>query len=54
VALPPELAEKLHAVHARHLDIEHRYVDRLRAQSLQSLGAVAVAAHSKPFRLERH
>ena len=46
--------EKLHAVHARHLDVEDGEIDRLRAQALQRLGAVAVAAHGKPLRLERH
>ena len=29
-------------------------IDGLRAQPLQRLGAVAVAAHGKAFRLERH
>ncbi len=52
--LPPQLAEKLHAVHARHLDVEDRDIDRLGAQPLQCLSAVAVAPHSKPFRLKRY
>ena len=32
-ALPAQLAQQLHAVHARHLDVEHREIDRLRGQS---------------------
>ena len=46
--------EQLHAVHARHLDVEHGEIDRLRGQPLQRLGAVAVAAHREPLGLERH
>ena len=54
VALPAQLAEQLHAVHARHLDVEHGEIDRLRRQALQRLGAVAIAAHREALGLERH
>src|SRR5919198_1120268 len=29
MALPPKLAEQLHAVHPRHLDVEYGNIDRL-------------------------
>src|SRR4249920_2519077 len=54
MALPPQLAEQLHAVHARHLDVEHGKINRLRAHAFESLGPVAVRAHRKTFRFERH
>ena len=49
-----QLAEQLHAVHARHLDVEHGEIDRLRGHALQGLGAVAVAAHREALGLQRH
>src|SRR6516162_230926 len=54
VTLPPQLAEQLHAVHARHLDVEHSNINRLRAEALESFGPVAVAAYGKTFRFERN
>src|SRR5579875_559502 len=53
-ALPPQLAQQLHAVEARHLDVEHREIDRLGADPLQGFSAVAVAADSETLRFERH
>src|SRR5262245_56674007 len=54
MALPPKLAEQLHAVHARHLDVEHGKINRLRAHAFESLGPVAVRADGKTLRFERH
>jgi len=49
-----QMAEQFHSVHARHLDVEDGEVDRLRRHALESFGAVAVAAHGKPFGFQRH
>src|SRR5215469_4650093 len=54
MALPPKLAEQFHAVHARHLDVEHSKINGLRAHAFESLGPVAVRADGKTFRFERH
>src|SRR5205085_7422488 len=54
VAVPPQLAQKLHAVHPRHLDVEDGDIDRLRRHALQRLGPVAEAAHRETLGLERH
>src|SRR5437762_9930188 len=45
LAVPPQLTQKLHAVHPGHLDVEHRDIDRLRRHALQRLGAIAEATH---------
>src|SRR6202034_1722597 len=52
MALPAQLLEQLHAVHARHLYVEHGQVHPLRAHAAQRLGAVAVAAHGEALGLE--
>src|SRR6476646_1230107 len=43
LAVPPQLTQKLHAVHPGHLDVEYRDIDRLRGHALQRLGAIAEA-----------
>ncbi len=52
-ALLPELAEQLHAVHARHLDVEDGEVGGMLGEPAQRLGAVGVGAHLETLGLER-
>src|SRR5229473_6069814 len=53
-ALSPQLPEKLHAVHARHFDVEHGEIDGLRTESFQRLGSITIAADGKTLRFQRH
>ena len=50
----PQLGQQLQAVHLRHLDVEHREVDRPAQQILQRLHRVAVGPDHEALRLERH
>src|SRR5487761_17990 len=52
-ALLTQIGEQLHAVHARHLDVEDRQVDRLRRHRFERLGTVVVGPHGKALGLER-
>jgi len=54
MALSPQLAEQLHAVHARHLDVEYSKIDRVRRHAFESLGPITVGADGKTFRFQRH
>ena len=54
VGLLAQAAQQLHAVHARHLDVEDRQVGGLLAQRLEGGGAVAIGAHLVALRLQRH
>ena len=46
--------QQLHAVHARHLDVEHRQVDRPGVQALQRAFAVGIGADLEALLLQRH
>jgi hypothetical protein len=46
--------EQLHAVHARHLDVEDAEVGRGLVQSLQRRGAIVIGLDLKPFGFEQH
>ncbi len=48
-----QLGQELHAVHARHLDVEDGEIDGLGADRAQRLGAIGIAAHGEAFGLER-
>ena len=52
-ALPQPL-QQLHAVHPRHLDVEHGQVHRLGVERLQRAFAVGVGANLEAFLLQRH
>ena len=46
--------QQFHAVHARHLDVEHGEVDRAGVQALQGAFAVGVGADLEALLLQRH
>jgi len=46
--------QQLHAVHARHLDVEHRHVGRRAIERVEGLLTVAVGRHLEPLGLEHH
>ena len=54
IALLAQPVEQLEAVHARHLDVEDRQIDRLGGQALQSLRAVRENTHDEALGLQRH
>ena len=54
VGLLAQPAQQLHAVHARHLDVEDGEVGGLLGQRLERGGARRVGAHLVAFRLQRH
>ncbi len=49
-----EFEQHLHAVHARHLDVEHDEVRRLREDPREAFGAVVVHHHLEALRFESH
>jgi hypothetical protein len=53
VGLLAQAAQQLHAVHARHLDVEDGEVRRPRGQPLQRGGAVGVGFDAIAFRFQR-
>src|SRR5665213_1668673 len=53
-ALLAQMAEELHAVHARHLDVEDGEIGGLRRQTLECFRTVGIATHGKALRLEGH
>ncbi len=54
VGLLAHAAQKLHAVHARHFDIEDSEIGRIFGQGLERGGAIAIGPHFVAFGLERH
>jgi hypothetical protein len=46
--------EQLHPVHARHLDVQHREIDRLGGQAVQRAFAIGEGAHRIAFLFQRH
>ncbi len=53
-AAAAQALQQLHAVHARHLHVEHGEIDGTREQPLQRALAVGVGADREAFLLERH
>src|ERR1700674_3947800 len=53
VGLLAQAAEQLHAVHARHLDVEDGEVGRVGLEAVERRGAVGVGEDAVAFRLER-
>ena len=49
-----QLLQQLHAVHPRHLDVEHGEIDRAGVHALQGAFAVGVGADLETFLLQRH
>ena len=49
-----DLAQQLHAVHARHLDVEYGEVGGLAPEPLERLGASRIGAHPESLVLEGH
>ena len=54
VGLLAHAAQKLHAVHARHLDVEDGEIGRLRLETIERGRAVGVGKNAIAFCLERH
>src|ERR1700734_1277775 len=53
IGLLPQAPQKLHSVHARHLDVENGEVGRIGLHALERARAVGVSLHPISFRLER-
>ena len=54
VASHPQPLQQLHAVHARHLDVQYRQVDGLGDQALQRTFPVRVGPDQEAFLLQGH
>src|ERR1700734_3852823 len=52
IRLLPQAAQKLHSVHAQHLDIENGEIGRIGFHAIQRARAISVGLHSISLRLE--
>jgi hypothetical protein len=54
IGIASQVGQQLHAVHARHLDIQDGQVHRIARDAAQGLRAVGVGPHLEAFGFERH